>query len=652
MDEYTIVRGMLLRAGEVAPESKRLTKALRNWARQHGQWLFDRSADEMSWEEIIGALGKTPPTFGAQPQIFQMADALSRLLSLSPFDTALLNIAIAIDRLTRPSAVADIIAQQSEDLPKVLGLVAGAAAMEAESAVRKSPLLRLRLVRLMESRRGHAEIELDGTLTRLLNRAPIEADDIIDVLAGPRQHAVLGLDDFAHVEDVDLLVRLLRGAVKERAAGINILIHGQPGTGKTELARTLADAAGLVLHAIGEADVDGDEPERAERVSSLRLAQRLLADRGQTALLFDEMEDLIGDTRPSSGDWFDRRDGSKVFVNRQLETNPVPVIWTSNAIGNVDAAILRRMSFVLKLDMPSRRTALRMLKRVAADESIKPGEGFATLLETAPESSTVLRVAARAGRLAGERDGGVKPAEALVRALRGGELPLHESHAIDLDLFEADQSIAALVERLVKEKATDVSLLLTGLPGTGKTALAHHLARALDRPLIVKRASDLLSKWVGETESQIAEAFAEARRREGVLLFDEADSLLFDRTTARHQWEVGQVNEMLTWLDHHPLPVIAATNHPESLDPATLRRFVFKLHLRPLSGDRLERAFNRFFGMGAPTEIARMRNLTPGDFAVVKRQLRFAPALDAKGIAEMLFLEAAAKPNTTARVGF
>ena len=45
---------------------------------------------------------------------------------------------------------------------------------------------------------------------------------------------------------------------------------------------------------------------------------------------------------------------------------------------------------------------------------------------------------------------------------------------------------------------------------------------------------------------------------DSLLLFDEADSLLFDRSTARTSWEVGQVNELLTWLDQHPLPVIAA----------------------------------------------------------------------------------------------
>lgn len=652
MTEHDIVRGLLLRLGSEASARSPLAKALREWIAPNAQWLIGRSVAKMRWQELLAAIddARAPPE--QRSSLLELGEALGNLLAFEPFDARLLTIIIAVDRLRRPAGVARIAEQNRHDVPALLGMLAGAAPDEAEACVRRSPILRLGLARFIENRQGTTEIDLDWTVTRLLDRGPASAGEMVEALAGPRQVATLDLDDFAHVKDADFLVRLLRGAVRERAAGINILIHGPPGTGKTEFARTLAAAANVALHAVGEADEEGEEPCRWDRICALRLAQRLMKSHGGAALLFDEMEDLIGDARPSEGDWMSGKAGSKVFVNRQLETNPVPVIWTTNAIGNIDPAMLRRMSFVLKLDLPSRRAAERMLKRVADSEQTAPGAKFDTLLDAAPETATILRCAVRAGRLAGDADGGARSAEALVRALRGGPLPDPFADRLDLDLFETDFALAPLFERMAGNKAADVSLLLVGPPGTGKTALAHHVARALDRPLIVKRASDLLSKWVGETEAQIAEAFVEARRREGVLLFDEADSLLFDRSTARNTWEVGQVNELLTWLDRHPLPVIAATNHPGRLDPATLRRFVFKLELRPLGPDALARSFRLFFGMEPPASLSEQRNLTPGDFAVVARQMRFAPARDAEDIGERLAAEAAAKPESRRRIGF
>ena len=169
----------------------------------------------------------------------------------------------------------------------------------------------------------------------------------------------------------------------------------------------------------------------------------------------------------------------------------------------------------------------------------------------------------------------------------------------------------------------------------------------------MKRASDLLSKWVGETEQQIARAFEEAIAKDGVLLFDEVDSLLADRSGARNSWEVTQVNELLTWCDSHPLPFIAATNFGARLDPAALRRFVFKVDLKPLSVKKAEAAYARFFGMPAPANLRQLNGLTPGDLAVVARQLRYLkerpePAM----IVARLAAELAAKPEGGGRIGF
>lgn len=655
MDEHLIVRGMVLRIGRGASAASPVAKAIAEWAPPHVVWLLGddaAAAAELEWDDLIGRLATAQPAGGAVPHVLQLAGDLARLLDLSAFETALLTLMVACDRLPRVAALGEIAAQHGLDLPALLGELAGGEPMEAERLVRRSAVLRLGLVGFVADRRGAVVVSVRWPLDRMLDRAPDKGADIVEALAGAQQVSSLGLADFAHVADADFLVRLLRGAVRGRAAGVNILIHGPPGTGKTELARVLAAAAGFALRGVGEADDDGEEPTRWDRVLALQLAQRLLDPSGDSILLFDEMEDLIGNASRSSGDWFSRREGSKVFVNRLLETNPVPVIWTTNAIGNMDDAILRRMSFVLKLDLPPLSAARRMLGRIAADEGVCPGQDLEALIERAPETATVLKVSARAARLADDGDAGLRAAGSLVKALRGGELPLGGMEDIDLDLFETDRPLAPLFAAVRGSVTPDVSLLLSGPPGTGKTALAHHLARALDRPLLVKRASDLLSKWVGETEQQIADAFAEARRRDAVLLFDEADSLLFDRTSARMSWEVGQVNEMLTWLDRHPLPVVAATNHAGRLDPATLRRFVFKLDLRPLGPEMAARAFVRFFAAPAPASLDRLGNLTPGDFAVVARQLRHVPAADAEEIVARLADECRAKPGSLGRIGF
>ena len=191
------------------------------------------------------------------------------------------------------------------------------------------------------------------------------------------------------------------------------------------------------------------------------------------------------------------------------------------------------------------------------------------------------------------------------------------------------------------------SLCLQGPPGTGKSAFARYLAERLGLEVLQKRTSDLLSPWVGETEQQIAAAFAEARDAQAFLIFDEADSLLGDRRNAHRSWEVSQVNEMLTWMESHPLPFACTTNFGEHLDPATLRRFVFKVRLDYLTPTQIEEAFQAYFFLPAPA------GLTPGDFAVVHRKAWFLGKHgEPEALSDMLCAECDAKPDRRRPIGF
>jgi SpoVK/Ycf46/Vps4 family AAA+-type ATPase len=180
------------------------------------------------------------------------------------------------------------------------------------------------------------------------------------------------------------------------------------------------------------------------------------------------------------------------------------------------------------------------------------------------------------------------------------------------------------------------TLCFYGAPGTGKTALAEHIARCLDRPLLIKQASDLMSKFVGETEQNMARMFDEAESEEAVLLLDEADSFLQDQAALQRTHEVTEVNESC----RHGATMVSSSAPPTcSTGSTSACRFTFKIvHA---ADRRAARADVRHRGAGRRRDLTRSRSLPaklplcPGDFAAVKRQTDI-PAVESPPAAEFL----------------
>ena len=172
-----------------------------------------------------------------------------------------------------------------------------------------------------------------------------------------------------------------------------------------------------------------------------------------------------------------------------------------------------------------------------------------------------------------------------------------------------------------------MNLLFFGVSGTGKSEFAKYIAETLDCPLIVKRMSDILSKFVGEAEQNIASAFSEAEVKNGVLLIDEADSLFSDRNLAQQRYEISQVNEFLSQMDDFRGILICTTNLFESFDSATMRRFQKKIKFSPPTNEGIKSLLEKYFSIDANTantlDLETLDGICAGDFKNVYEQLRF-----------------------------
>lgn len=228
----------------------------------------------------------------------------------------------------------------------------------------------------------------------------------------------------------------------------------------------------------------------------------------------------------------------------------------------------------------------------------------------------------------------------------------------NFDMVSTSTDLKLLTEKLKKSKVKAYSLLLYGSSGTGKTYFGNYLAQELGMNVLKKKAGDMLSRFVGDSEKQIQRAFQEAIDTNSILIIDEADSMLTDRSKAKQDFQVSSVNTMLTCMENHPLPFICSTNLKEWLDKASMRRFIFKIKYDEMGHKNIQAGINEYFGKKfkvTEEDTKDLKHITAGDFPVVKKKLDILEdgKYTVKNILEGLKEEQNEKNiHETAKIGF
>ena len=594
-------------------------------------------------------------------------DALAGLLQLNPAERALLLYG-TLARYQRDlrGLLVEFKVSSAQEAYAAIASVAGVNEVDVADALRAgSRLERIGMVENLISEHNITDLadlmKVSEQLPPVLMRKYEGPSDLMAVFTRPARHSELSPSDFHYVsEDQRVLTALLSHAVAGREPGVNVLLYGPPGTGKTELAKVCAQAAGLELYEVEYADRDGNSLNGRDRYRSLQISQVFLKASANVALLFDEVEDVFPPISTDAAQLMARLDtgdgapsgsvSGKAWVNQILETNPVPVIWVTNRIEQIDPAFRRRFQYHLELKSPPPGAREALVTRALA--GVPVSEGFAArLAERRGLTPAQVRTAVKFARLAtpaavlatdpaADRAERCAAFEALIERQIGNAdkalgTPSPERAArrvvtsYDLGLVNTESrfEVPKIVEALRRKSYG--TLCFHGPPGTGKTALAEHIAQQLQRPLMVRQASDIMSKFVGETEQNMARMFEEAQTEQAVLLLDEADSFLRSRRMAERNYEISEVNEMLQGMERFAGVFICTTNLFGELDEAALRRFTFKVRFKPLTAEQRERMFIAEALDGDAARLsaeqqARLRELdalAPGDFASVKRQI-------------------------------
>lgn len=395
-------------------------------------------------------------------------------------------------------------------------------------------------------------------------------------------------------ETVGLLLAYPEQADAYRIRWNGILLHGPPGVGKTFIARATAGEFGLNFLPVPASRIVSSF--RGESAKNLADAFKTAAANVPCILFFDEF-DAIAERREDFPDQESRRTVDQLLqsIEQYRGRRELVVMAATNNVTTLDPAVIRpgRFDRHIRVDLPDQAARVAILavqlgNRPLEDAIDLNDLGWRAEGRTAAAITKAVETAALAAFKRASGSGQLDKITHLdlVDALErsgGKDRPGVQEWSWDQLVLPPNvkselQELVAVVRDPARARAYGVEpptgLLLTGPPGTGKTTIAKVIAAQAHCSFYPVSAADITSKWVGESERNIARLFERARENQPSIIFiDEIDAIAGKRSGGGG-WD-REVNQLLKEIDgmsgQKGVFVMGATNLPDTLDPALLR---------------------------------------------------------------------------------